>query len=354
MSGMRAHVVVERASFTLDVEISVEPGEVVAVLGPNGAGKSTLLRAVSGLEPISAGAISFDDVVVDDPAHDILVPAAKRRIGLVFQEYRLFPHLSVVDNVAFGPRSTGTSRREARERALEFLDRLGLAGLAERRTDEISGGQAQRVALARALASRPQVLLLDEPLAARDAGTRLDVRAWLRTHLRDRLFSGPTLLVTHDALDALVLADRIVVLEDGRITQQGTALEVARRPATDYVARLLGLNLLRGRAADGEISLDGGGTLHVPDGALAGPVLAAVRPSSIALHTTRPEGSARNVWQGVVDGVEPRGDRVRVTVAGAPTVVVEVTRAAVTDLLVEVGDPVWLSTKATELEIYPG
>jgi molybdate transport system ATP-binding protein len=354
VTGLQARVVVRRGPFTLDVEVAVAPGEVVAVLGPNGAGKSTLLRAVSGLEPISDGSISCAGTVLDDPARDVLVPPSKRRIGLVFQEYRLFPHLTVLENVAFGPRSTGMGRTEARMFAREFLDRLGLTDLADRRVDAISGGQAQRVALARALASRPEVLLLDEPLAALDAGTRLDVRRWLREHLRGSLFAGPTLLVTHDALDALVLADRIVVLEDGRITQQGTALDVARRPSTDYVARLLGLNLLRGRAADGVIALDGGGVLHVPDSALAGPVLAAVRPSAIALHVDRPEGSARNVWQGVVDGVEPFGDRVRVTVAGAPTVVVEVTRGAVSDLHVSVGDTVWLSAKATELEVYPG
>ena len=354
MSGLDAHVVVERDAFTLDAEISVAAGEVVAVLGPNGAGKSTLLRAVSGLEPLSAGRIAYGGNVVDDPARGILVAAAQRRIGLVFQDYRLFPHLSVLENVAFGPRSTGTSKRDARAVAQGYLDRLGLEELAQRRPPEISGGQSQRVALARALASQPQVLLLDEPLAALDAGTRLDVRAWLREHLRTQLFDGPTVLVTHDALDALVLADRIVVMEDGRITQQGTALDVARRPATEYVARLLGLNLLRGTAHNGDIALDGGGILHVPDSSLSGQVLTAVRPSAISMHTVRPEGSARNVWQGVVDGVEPFGDRVRVTVAGAPTVVVEVTRAAVDDLLVAVGDAVWLSAKATELEVYPG
>ena len=355
MTGsLQVRAVVDRDAFRLDVDVVVEPGEVVAVLGPNGAGKSTLLRAVCGLDPLTAGRISSDDIVLDDPDAGVLVPPSKRRIGLVFQDYRLFPHLSVVDNVAFGPRSRGASRRDARDRSMTLLQQLGIDELAQRRVDGISGGQAQRVALARALASQPQVLLLDEPLAALDAGTRLDVRAWLREHLDSRLFAGPTLLVTHDALDALVLADRIVVLEDGHITQQGTALEVARRPATDYVARLLGLNLLRGRAQAGDISLDGGGVLHVPDMTVSGQVLAAVRPSAISLHTARPEGSARNVWRGVVDGIEPVGDRVRVTVAGPPTVVAEVTRGAVDDLGVAPGSEVWLSTKATELEVYPG
>ena len=196
------------------------------------------------------------------------------------------------------------------------------------------------------------MLLLDEPLAALDAATRIDVRRDLRTHLAQ--FAGPTVIVTHDALDALVLADRIVVLERGAITQQGTALEVARRPASDYVAKLLGLNLLRGMADDGEVAVDGGGVLHVTDHGVSGPVLVALRPSAIALHTAQPEGSARNVWPGVVDGVESLGERVRVSVSGAPSVLVDVTPGAVADLHVAVGDAVWLSAKATELEVYPG
>lgn len=350
--GLSGHLVVERAGFTLDVVIDVAPGEVVAVLGPNGAGKSTLLRAVCGLTSLTRGTIRLGGVVVDDPAEGVLVPPAARHVGVVFQEYRLFPHLSVLDNVAFGPRSAGRSKARSRSDAGTWIDRLGLADLADRAPLQLSGGQAQRVALARALASEPAALLLDEPLAALDASTRLDVRGSLREHLAG--FAGPTLLVTHDALDALVLADRIVVLEDGGVTQQGHALDVARRPASDYVARLLGLNLLRGSADDGDVAITGGGLLHVTDRTVHGPVLVAVRPSAIALHAARPEGSARNVWSGVVDGIETIGDRVRVTVVGAPTVMVDITSGAVTDLRMRRGDEVWLSAKATELEVYPG
>lgn len=351
MTGLTGHVVVERVAFRLDVELALEPGEVVAVLGPNGAGKSTLLRAVSGLTPMSSGRLSIGGSVVDDPAADVLVAPADRRIGLVFQDYRLFPHLSVLDNVAFGPRSAGASKADSRRRALEWVTRLGLEAYAERRPATLSGGQAQRVALGRALASDPVALLLDEPLAALDAGTRLDVRSWLRQHLAE--FAGPALLVTHDPLDALVLADRIVVLEDGVVTQQGRPSEVTRRPATRYVARLLGINLLPGQVSAGEVVLDGGGVLHVADdGAHSGAVLVAVRPSAISLHAVRPEGSARNVWSGVVDGVEPIGDRVRLSVAGAPTVIVDVTPGAVADLGLVRGIEVWLSAKATELDVY--
>ncbi len=150
-----------------------------------------------------------------------------------------------------------------------------------------------------------------------------------------------------------MLADRIVVLEAGRVTQEGVALDVARRPATDYVARLLGLNLLRGSADGGTVELTSGGSLHVPDSSVRGAVLVAVRPSAISLHGTRPEGSARNVWSGTVDGVEPIGDRVRISVVGAPSVVVDVTPAAVTDLDLTRGSEVWLAAKATELDVYP-
>jgi molybdate transport system ATP-binding protein len=349
---LRAHAVVRRDAFTLDVAIDVAPGEVVAVLGPNGAGKSTLLRTVCGLEPLSGGQIRLGGQIVDEPSSDTFVPPRERRTGIVFQDYRLFPHLTVRDNIAFGPRSRGRTTAQSRDAARSWVERLRLTELVDRRPAQLSGGQAQRVALARALASEPAALLLDEPMAALDAGTRLDVRADLRAHLHE--FEGPTLLVTHDALEALVLADRLVVLEHGSITQQGTALDVARRPASDYVARLLGLNLLRGSAYDGTVDVDGGGTLHVTDRDVRGAVLVAVRPSAVSLHAHEPEGSARNVWSGTVDGIEAIGDRVRVTVAGAPTVLVDVTPAAVADLGLHRGERVWLSAKATELEVYPG
>ncbi|MBI1378028.1 MAG: ATP-binding cassette domain-containing protein [Frankiales bacterium] len=349
---MEARAVVRRPAFTLDVDVRVAPGEVVAVLGPNGAGKSTLLRTVCGLVPLDEGSVRLGEDVVDDPARGVLVPPGRRRVGIVFQDYRLFPHLSVLDNVAFGPRCAGRGRAQSRATALAWVERLGLGELRDRRPGQLSGGQAQRVALARALAGDPAALLLDEPLAALDAGTRLDVRSELRDHLH--AFDGPTLLVTHDALDALVLADRLVVLEHGAVTQQGSALDVARRPASDYVARLLGLNLLRGTAHDGDVTVEGGGTLHVADRAVRGPVLVAVRPSAVALHLRQPEGSARNVWEGTVEGIESIGDRVRVTVAGPPTVVVDVTSASVAELHVRRGERVWLSAKATELEVYPG
>jgi molybdate transport system ATP-binding protein len=231
-----------------------------------------------------------------------------------------------------------------------------LAEFASRKPRELSGGQAQRVALARALASEPRLLLLDEPLAALDARTRLEVRAELRRHLTD--FAGPTLLVTHDPLEAMVMTDRLLVIEDGRIVQEGKPAAVARRPATQYIARLVGLNLYAGQRTGRSVALDGGGTLFAaaePDGeAVAGRVLLALRPSAISLHTEKPmHGSPRNVWAGRIAGLELLIDRVRVQVEGTPPALVDITPEAVAELDLTAGAPVWLSAKATDVDSYP-
>ncbi|HEY6797597.1 MAG TPA: ABC transporter ATP-binding protein [Kineosporiaceae bacterium] len=365
--GLLARVGLSRADFVLDAEVQVDTGEVLAVLGPNGAGKTTLLRALAGLLPLAHGRISVGDQVWDDATTGRYLTTVDRRVGLVFQDYRLFPHLTVLDNVAFSARAHGTRRRPARSHALEWLCRLGIADLADRRPAALSGGQAQRVALARALASSPRLLLLDEPLAALDARTRLDVRSELRQHLT--AFGGPSLIVTHDPLEALVLADRILVLEAGRVVQDGPPAVVARRPATEYVARLMGLNLYTGTLTDRpshRIDLDSGGLLHAaardPD-ADAGAALAAlpgtrmlvvVAPSAIVLHTHEPDaGSARNVWTGTVTGIELLTDRVRVAVEGRPSALVDITPAAVAALRLATGRQVWLTAKATEVTAYP-
>ncbi|HET7350998.1 MAG TPA: ABC transporter ATP-binding protein [Marmoricola sp.] len=344
--------VVQRGGFELHAELTVAPGEVVAVLGPNGAGKSTLLRTVAGLERLTSGTVRVGDEIWQDA--DEHLPPEQRRTGMVFQDHRLFPHLDVRENVAFPLRSSGVRVRAARQEARRWLESLELDHLADRRPGQLSGGQAQRVALARALARRPDVLLLDEPMAALDAGARIDVRAFLRAHLRE--FPGPVLLVTHDPLEAMVLADRLVVLEDGRVVQEGPPHEVARRPASSYVARLVGLNLWAGVLRGGEVALDGGGTLAVSEGATVEeghPVLVSLRPSAITLHTERPDHtSTRNVWRGRVAAMEGLADRVRIEVHGTPPALVDVTHAAVTELGVDVGAEVWLSAKATEMEAY--
>ena len=354
-SGLAARAVVRRGTFELDVALDVAAGEIVAILGPNGAGKTTLLRALAGLTALTTGRVSLAGQVFDDPSADVFLPPEQRPVGFVFQNYRLFPHLSALDNVAFAARSRGTRRSAARAAARPWLERLDLAGLANRRPDQLSGGQAQRVALARALASVPGLLLLDEPTAALDARTRLDVRADLRRHLS--AFAGPTVIVTHDPLEAMVMADRLVVIENGRVVQVGSPSEVARRPSTQYVARLVGLNLFAGRHSTGssQVSLGGGGSFSVSAAITAktGPVLVAVRPSAITVHTSAPDhSSSRNVWTGSVVGMELLTDRVRLQVDGAPSALVDVTPDAVADLGLVEGVPVWLSAKATDIDVY--
>ncbi len=248
-----AHLVVRRPGFTLDLRLTAARGEVVALLGPNGAGKTTALRALAGLLPLHDGFVRLDRQSLDDPAERTFRPPERRSIGVVFQDYLLFPHLSALDNVAFGSRCQRMPRSLARARAGQWLARVGLTDQARRRPRQLSGGQAQRVALARALAVRPELLLLDEPLAALDAGTRLDTRAHLRQHLAEH--PGVALIVTHDPLDAMTLADRLVIVEDGALVQQGDAVSVTTRPRTDYVARLVGLNLYRGQATGGTVRI---------------------------------------------------------------------------------------------------
>jgi molybdate transport system ATP-binding protein len=355
--GLAAHVVVGRGGFRLDTAVEAAAGQVLAVLGPNGAGKTSLLRALAGLLPLSAGRISLGGEVWDDAATGAFTPALRRRAALVFQDHRLFPHLSVLDNVAFGVRAAGAGTRAARRQAAGWLDRLGLTALAAHRPRELSGGQSQRVALARALASAPRLLLLDEPLASLDVRARQQVRGELRNHLRD--FAGPCLVVTHDPLEALALADTIMVLEAGRTVQLGAPALLASRPATRYVAAVMGLNLYAGTLADpgtGRIDLDGGGVLHAaldprPRGAR---VLAAVAPSAITVHSRRPPpGAPGTTWQGVVGDLELLVDRVRVSVAGPPDAVVTLPPAAVSTLELTAGREVWLQVKTADVLGYP-
>jgi molybdate transport system ATP-binding protein len=329
----------------------VVDAQVLGLLGPNGAGKSTLLSAVAGLTPASAGRITLAGQVVDDADAGTFVEASGRPVGFVFQNYRLFPYLTVAENVAFSPRARGLGRRAARSIASHWLDRLRLTDLAGRKPGQLSGGQAQRVALARALAGQPALLLLDEPLSALDAGTRLDVQTELKRHLAD--FAGPCLLVTHDPLEALVLADQLIVLEGGRIVQEGTPAHIARQPATDYVAKLVGLNLYAGQANDSEVVLSGGGTFVIPDRGQHGDVLVAVRPSAVVVSSQRPQrSSARNTWPANVAGLTLLADRVRLSLEGQPGALVDVTPAAVAELSLDPGREVWLTVKATDLEVY--
>lgn len=349
---LRAEIRLTRGGLDLNAGFEVASGETLGVLGPNGAGKTTLLRAVAGLEP-HQGRVVLDGTVLDDEGAGIHVPPERRRCGFVFQDAALFPHLDVAANVAFGLRAAGGQRAGAREQAAGWLERLRISGLAQRRPSELSGGQAQRVALARALAVRPSLLLLDEPTAALDATARVEVRRELARELD--AFPGVRLLVTHDPLEAAALAGRLLILEAGRVTQAGTLHEVTARPRTPYVADLAGLNLLRGHSEPGLVTLDSGTRLAAP-GAPAGAVFVTVHPRAVSLHRRRPEGTPRNVWPAQATGVQLLGDRARVQVEGGeagPSLVAEVTPAAVAELQLARGGEVWVSVKATELTVYP-
>jgi molybdate transport system ATP-binding protein len=352
--ALDAHLVVDRGAFRLDLPLRIDAGEVVALLGPNGAGKTTALRALAGLQPLTGGHLTLEGRDLDRPDRRLWTPAERRPIGVVFQDYLLFPHLTALDNVAFGPRRHGIDRRTARSQAADWLARVGLAEYARTKPRDLSGGQAQRVALARALAVHPVLLLLDEPLAALDARTRLDTRAELHRHLTDN--PGATLLVTHDPLDALVLADRLVIIEDGHVVQEGDGATITARPRTDYVARLVGLNLYRGTASGHTVHIGGQTgdrlTLTVAD-PLDGDAFVAFPPSAVALHPHQPDGSPRNTWPATVTGLQRHGDNLRVQLDGPIPVAADITPAAAAHLHLAPGQPAWVAVKAAETRAYP-
>jgi molybdate transport system ATP-binding protein len=345
-----AHIQVDRGPFRLDLPLRIDSGDVVAVLGPNGSGKTTALRALAGLLPLSAGHIRLVDQLLDDPRQRVFVRPEQRAVGVVFQDYLLFPHLSALENVAFGPRSRGEDRHQARQRAREWLARVGLADLADRKPRALSGGQAQRVALARALVGQPDLLLLDEPLAALDARTRLDTRAALSRHLAEN--PGATLLVTHDPLDALVLADRLIILENGQVVQEGDAATITAQPRTDYVARLVGLNLYRGSGHGLSVELESGFVFTVTD-SVQGAAFVAFAPSAVSLFRREPDGSPRNLWPVEVVGVQRHGDNLRVELSGPVATAADITPAAAVHLDLRPGGQLWAAVKATEIRAYP-
>ena len=360
MTGLAVDVVARRGGFALDVRMEVASGEVVAVLGRNGAGKSTLLSVLAGLVRPETGHIALAGRVLTDTGRRVHVPPHRRGVGLLAQDPLLFPHLSVLANVAFGPSCLGASRRQSEDAARHWLSEVDAVGLAGRRRWQLSGGQAQRVALARALAAEPDLLLLDEPFAALDVDAAPALRAMTRRVLRGA--SRTALLVTHDPLDALVLADRVIVLSEGRLVEQGPTRSVLARPRTRFSAGVAGLNLIAGTA--------GPHGLATPDGTrLAGlrqepvtdgdPVVGVFAPSAVAVHVRRPHGSPRNVFPALVAGLEPHGDVIRLRVAATPGLdwveglAADVTPAAVADLALEPGTMVWLAVKATEVAVHP-
>ena len=345
--SLHARIKVDRGSFVLDVDLTVEHGETVAVLGPNGAGKTTLLRALAGLVEVE-GRVELDGQVLDDSATGTHVPTEMRRVGLVFQDHVLFPHMSALDNVAFGLRAQG--HRDAESVARGWLERAGLGGKADAPPAKLSGGQAQRVALIRTLATEPRLLLLDEPLSALDVSIRADVRRELSRELER--FGGVRLIVTHDPLEAMALAGRLVVLEQGRITHQGSPEHVTAHPRSRFVADLAGVNLLRGTARGDRVELRGGASLAVVE-AGQGDAFAVIHPRAVALYRSKPDGTPRNVWRARAEDVDLYGERVRVRLGGPVGLVAEVTPSAMRELELASGAEVWVAVKATEISVYP-
>nr|WP_246857872.1 ABC transporter ATP-binding protein [Oerskovia sp. KBS0722] len=380
----------------VDLDLAIEPGQVVAVLGPNGAGKSTLLQAVTGVLPHRARPrsgspdalhVSIDDTVLTDTTRGTAVPPRRRRVGWLTQRPLLFAHLDAVDDVAFGLRARGTPRPEARATARERLAELDAEHLAGRRPHELSGGQAQRVSIARALATDPRVLLLDEPLASLDVGVAQQVRRAL--HDAQRAHPRTTLLVTHDLLDVLLLADRAVVLEGGRVVEDGPAREVLTRPRSRFAARLAGINLLSGTAtADSGLRLGPGGdgaagpssartttgtstlaATQVVAGVVADdaglvegdPAVAMFEPRAVAVHREAPSGSPRNAFAVTITSLEPHGQLFRAwgEVPGPREVrdavghlAADLTPRSVADLRLAPGERVWFAVKAAEVQVY--
>ncbi|WP_327297855.1 ABC transporter permease [Streptomyces sp. NBC_01197] len=329
-----------------ELTLDAEPGTTIAVVGPNGAGKTTLLRALLGLTPRARAELRLGDIDVSP------LPPHRRGVAWVPQDGALFPHLSALTNTAYGLRSRRVPRAEARREAGQWLDRLGVGHLAARKPSQLSGGQAQRVALARALAARPRLLLLDEPLAALDQTTRAHVRHTLRTHLSG--FAGVCLIVTHDPVEAVSLADRVLVLDDGRTLQDAPPTEVTLHPRSPWVARMLGRNAWTGTASADGLTLTGGGRLVIADGLDEGVrALAIIAPEAVSVHRDRPSGSPRNVWPGTVREITSAGSRLRVliTSAEAPDLVAEITPQAALELGLADGVPVWTSVKATEITL---
>ncbi|HVW41320.1 MAG TPA: ATP-binding cassette domain-containing protein [Amycolatopsis sp.] len=348
---MTLHVEVElvRGSFELEVEFDVAAGSVLAILGPNGSGKSSLLGSLSGLLRPHRATISFGG----RPLHDL--PPHDRAVGLLSQDPLLFPHLSAVDNVAFAPRSKGAGRARAREIAHRWLAEVDAAQLADRKPAQLSGGQAQRVAIARALAGEPDLLLLDEPLAALDVDAAPAIRGLLRRVLAAN-DTRATVLVTHDPLDALALADQVLVLSAGRVVERGPTREVLSAPRTAFTARIAGLNLITGTAVDEGLRAEDGrliAGMPARDAALGEPAVAVFAPSAVAVYPADDghPGSPRNTIGTVVTALEPYGSVVRLRTEAGLTA--DLTPAAVADLRLEPGTPVQLSIKATTVTVHP-
>ena len=333
----------------VDVSVDLEDGQTVAILGPNGSGKSTLLSVIAGILRPDSGRATLDGTTLFDMDGGTWQAPHDRGAGLLAQDALLFPHLSVLDNVAFGPRSAGATRTASRDIARTWLAEVDATELAGRKPSDLSGGQQQRVAIARALAAQPRLMLLDEPMAALD----ITVVPSMRQVLRRVLDGRSAVIVTHDVLDALLLADHVIVMEGGRIVERGPTKDVLARPRSTFGAGIAGLNLCRGQVEGGAVRTSSGllvaglhGSDPVPEGTTA---VAVFSPGAVGIHLDRPTGSPRNVVEATVRELEPRGSQVRVQ---TDEISADVTVPVVAELDLLPGTRVYLAVKASEVAIY--
>jgi molybdate transport system ATP-binding protein len=341
-------------------DVTLGDGEVLAVLGPNGAGKSTLLGVIAGLLRPDEGTVTLGERTLTDTAAGVLVPPHDRGVALLSQQPLLFPHMTAAANVAFAPRSRGVSRAAAASIAAHWLGEVDAADLAGRRPAQLSGGQAQRIAIARALAAEPRLLLLDEPMAALDVAVAPALRRLLRRILREQ--GRTAVVVTHDLLDALALADRVAVVESGRIVESGTVRDVLATPRSAFAARIAGVNLLTGTQV-------GADTIETPWGDIvsgvsgagdagSGPqAVALFRPAAVAVHIEPPHGSPRNCFAVTIDELEMHGGAIRVRAEenpdGSTGLAADVTPASVAELDLTPGKRVFFVVKAQEVSLHP-
>lgn len=358
MSGLDLSVTVEDRD--VDVDLSVAPGEVLALLGPNGAGKSTVLHVVAGLVRPDSGSVRVGDRTLTDAGAHAHVDTHARRVGLLMQDPLLFPHLSVATNVAFGARAgKRLVRKSSRAAAAHWLAEVGASEWADRKPRQLSGGQAQRVALARALAADPEVLLLDEPLSGLDVGVATAMRKVLRRVLG--LNGRSSILVTHDLLDVVTLADRVIVLDAGRIVEAGPTATVLAAPRSGFGARFAGVNLVAGRAeSDTAMMTAWGHRWHgrCDDGVVPGdPVVATFHPSAVGVYRAEPHGSPRNTVEVMVAELDGRGPAIRVRgdaqPDGGPGLSADVTAESAAQLRIGPGERAFFTVKAQEVSIHP-
>jgi molybdate transport system ATP-binding protein len=336
---LNARVVLQHGDLSLDVEIVVERGETVAIMGPNGAGKTTFLYALLGWLPLQSGWVLLDNEIFEAPGQDHVTPTQDRKLGMVFQDGLLFPHLNVAENISFGAGRNADNH--------DLIERLDVLPLSDKYPSELSAGQTQRVALARTLAARPKMVLLDEPLASLDLTARIGARNSIRSALEQSLAGA--LLVTHDPTDAFALAQKVLILEDGKVTQFGTPDQIRSQPKSRWVADLMGWNVFHGVGHGSSVTLADGTQLATSESELSGETMVMISPSSVALFLERPGGSPRNSWLCRIQRVEHLDSLARVSLSGPLDLYADITSDAAHELDLTPGRELWVSVKATEV-----